>query len=232
MRAIGAALGVDEKTVRKRSRAVDRIAPYDENLAPVTNWLPRYHARNFPQPRPIQQGEGCSLVKAELVPLDRIERVIVVLRGHKVILDGDLAALYGVTPKRLNEQVRRNHERFPSDFMFQLTHQESENLRSQIATSSTWGGRRYQPHAFTEQGVAMLSSVLRSPRAVQVNIEIMRAFVRLRQILQSNSELARKLAALEKKYDAQFRVVFDAIRELMSPPPPTKRRIGFGTDAK
>jgi hypothetical protein len=173
--------------------------------------------------------------KSVLVPADRIERSILLIRGNKVMLDADLARLYGVSAKRLNEAVRRNRDRFPDDFIFQLTREEIEeltrqidasNLRSQFATSS-WGGRRYLPYAFTEQGVAMLSSVLRSKRAVQVNIEIMRAFVRLRRMLASNEELARKLAALERKYDAQFKVVFEAIRELMAPPSPKRRRIGF-----
>ena len=135
-----------------------------------------------------------------------------------------------MTTKRLNEQVKRNLARFPEDFMFQLIESETQFLRSQIATSKTGrGGRRYLPYAFTEQGVAMLSSVLGSERAVQVNIEIMRAFVRLRRILASHADLARKLEALEKKYDAQFKVVFDAIRQLMAPsePQPSKRRIGF-----
>ena len=149
------------------------------------------------------------------------------IRGQKVMLDADLADLYGVETKALNRAVRRNIGRFPDDFMFQLTFDEAEHLRCQFGTSR-WGGRRYQPYAFTEQGVAMLSSVLRSERAVRVNIEIMRAFVQLRQMLASHADLARKLAALEKNYDAQFKIVFDAIRELMSPPePPKKRRIGF-----
>ncbi len=159
---------------------------------------------------------------------ERIETLILLIRGHKVLLDADLAVLYGVTTKRLNEQVRRNRARFPTDFMFQLTSEEAESLRSQIATSKQGrGGRRYAPYVFTEQGVAMLSTVLNSERAIQVNIEIMRAFVRLRQILASNAQLARKLDALEKKYDAQFKVVFQAIRELMTPPEPNKRKIGF-----
>ncbi|HEY2594815.1 MAG TPA: ORF6N domain-containing protein, partial [Chloroflexota bacterium] len=165
--------------------------------------------------------------------------------GHRVLLDSDLAALYGVEAKALNQAVRRNPERFPADFMFRLTLAEVRalsvrttaptaepsiiigvsDLRSQSVTSS--GGRRYLPYAFTEQGVAMLSSVLRSPRAVQVNIEIMRAFVRLRQLLQSNTELAAKLDALEEKYDSQFAVVFEAIRELMIPPDVPTNPIGF-----
>jgi len=125
------------------------------------------------------------------------------------------------------QAVKINSERFPSDFMFQLSPGEFENLKSQIVTSS-WGGlRRAAPYAFTEQGVAMLSSVLRSKRAVLVNVEIMRAFVRLRQMLAAHADLARKLAALEKRYDAQFKVVFDAIRELMTPPTGKKRPIGF-----
>ena len=143
------------------------------------------------------------------------------------MLDSDLAELYGVATKVLIQAVKRNIARFPEDFMFQLSEQEVNNLRSQLVTSS-WGGRRYPPYAFTEQGVAMLSSVLRSDRAIHVNIEIMRAFVQLRRLLASNAELARKLAALENKYDAQFKVVFDAIRELMAPPEPGKKRpIGF-----
>jgi ORF6N domain-containing protein len=165
---------------------------------------------------------------ATTFPTERIERSILLIRGHKVLLDVHLAALYGVTTKRLNEQVRRNRARFPEDFMFQLTAEEIASLRSQIATSNKGrGGRRYAPYAFTEQGVAMLSTVLNSERAIQVNIEIMRAFVRLRQLLASNTELARKMDALEKKYDAQFKVVFDAIRQLMTPPEPNKRKIGF-----
>lgn len=159
------------------------------------------------------------------------------------MLDADLAMLYGVEARSLNQAVARNRQRFPADFMFQLSKAEYENIRSQFATtlggkkressqtvmsSRKHRGRRYRPYAFTEQGVAMLSSVLRSPRAVQVNIAIMRAFVRLREMLMSNADLARKLIALEDKYDAQFRIVFDAIRELMvGPPPSPKPRIGF-----
>jgi hypothetical protein len=143
------------------------------------------------------------------------------------MLDADLAALYEVSVKRLNQQVVRNRDRFPNDFMFQLSEKERANLRLQFATSSSWGGRRVAPYAFTEQGVAMLSSVLRSPRAVQVNIEIMRAFVRLREMLKGNADLARKLAVLETKYDAQFKVVFDAIYKLMTPSVRPPRRIGF-----
>jgi len=165
------------------------------------------------------------------VPADHIARSIVFLRGQKVLLDTDLAALYDVPTKVLNQAVRRNLERFPADFMFRLTAEEVAILRSQTVTSSSWGGRRAAPHAFTEQGVAMLSSVLRSRKAVLVNVEIMRAFVKLRQILESDAGLLRKLEALERRYDAQFKVVFDAIRALMTPPSPARKRIGFG-DAK
>ena len=168
-------------------------------------------------------------MKAELVPVEHVERVILVLRGHKVILDKDLASLYRVTTGNLNKAVNRNVERFPNDFMLRLTAAEFADLKFQFGTSS-WGGTRKLPRAFTEQGVAMLSSVLRSRRAVRVNIEIMRAFVRLRQMLQTNAELAAKLAALEKKYDAQFRVVFDAIRELMAPPVKPRKGIGFRSE--
>lgn len=163
-----------------------------------------------------------------LITIGHIERLILLIRGYKVMLDSDLAELYGVTTKRLNEQVRRNLSRFPEDFMFQLTESEVHLLRSQIATSKKGrGGRRYSPYAFTEQGIAMLSSVLNSERAIKVNIEIMRAFVRLRQILSANKELAKRLDELEKKYDSQFRIVFEAIRELMKPPETKKRPIGF-----
>jgi aromatic ring-opening dioxygenase LigB subunit len=165
-----------------------------------------------------------------LVPRERIEQTILVIRGHNVMLDSDLAQLYGVIVGRLNEAVKRNEDRFPSDFMFQLTKPEFEHLKSQIAISSSkWGGRRHAPYAFTEQGVAMLSSVLRSKRAIQVNIAIMRAFVQLRELIASNKGLARRLNELEKKYDGQFRVVFEAIRELMAEPAPKSRRIGFKT---
>ena len=163
---------------------------------------------------------------SNLLPTERIERLILFVRGHKVILDSDLAVLYGVETKALNRALMRNRERFPDDFVFQLIGSEFENLRCQFGTSR-WGGRRYLPYAFTEQGVAMLSGVLRSTRAIRVNVEIMRTFVRLRQLLASNAQLAQKLEALERKYDAQFKVVFDAIRELMTPPEPKKRKIGF-----
>jgi hypothetical protein len=168
-----------------------------------------------------------SVDYTSLLPPERIQQAILLLRGQKIMLSTSLAELYEVEPRALIQAVKRNTDRFPSDFVFQLTRQEVTNLKSQSVISS-WGGKRALPYAFTEQGVAMLSSVLHSPRAVRVNVEIMRAFVRLRQMLGSHVALARKLADLEKKYDAQFRVVFEAIRELMQPPEPLRKRIGFG----
>jgi len=165
-----------------------------------------------------------------LIPAERIDKAILLIRGHKVMLDRDLAELYGVPTKVLNQAVGRNAKRFPADFMFQLSKEEVEEWRSQLVTSNSAAkmGLRRPPYAFTEQGVAMLSSVLHSDRAVNVNIEIMRAFVRLRRLLATHADLARKLEALEKKYDAQFKMVFDAIRQLMAPPPePRRGRIGF-----
>ena len=157
-----------------------------------------------------------------------VERSILLIRGEKVILDAVLARMYGVSTGVLLQAVRRNRSRFPVDFMYQLEPQEVTRLKSQIVISKGRGGRRHRPYAFTEQGVAMLSSVLRSERAIMVNVEIMRTFVRLRRLLITHADLARKLEKLEKKYDTQFRVVFDAIRELMAPAPvPAKRRIGF-----
>jgi phage regulator Rha-like protein len=165
--------------------------------------------------------------KKSIIHGEQIENCIYFIRQQKVMLSTDLAALYEVEPRVLVQAVKRNIERFPEDFMFQLSKDEFADLKSQIVISS-WGGlRRATPYAFTEQGVAMLSSVLRSKRAIQVNIEIIRAFVKLRQMLASNAELTRKVNALEKKYDAQFKVVFDAIRSLMVPPEKPKSRIGF-----
>lgn len=203
--------------------------------------------------------------QSSIIPVERIEKAILFLRGKKVMLDSDLAELYGVETKVLNLAVRRNIERFPDDFMFQLTEEEWEILRFQFGTSKYndiasssenqrpddilrfqietskyddiksqgddvnigSGGRRYLPYAFTEQGVAMLSSVLRSDRAVKVNIEIMRAFVNLREMIASNQALSHRLDELEKKFDGQFRIVFDAIRQLMAPPEKEKGKIGF-----
>ena len=163
-----------------------------------------------------------------LIPAERIERSILLIRGEKVLLDRDLADLYQVETRVLIQAVKRNIGRFPTDFMFQLSTKELERWRSQFVMSNHAAkmGLRRRPYAFTEQGVAMLSSVLHSERAVDVNIEIMRAFVRLRQMLASHEELARKLDALEKKYDAQFRVVFDAIRQLMARRRPSRRNGG------
>lgn len=161
-----------------------------------------------------------------VLPVERIERAILVLRGQKVMLDEDIAALYRVETKVLVQAMKRNIERFPIDFMFQLSMEDIEILRCQMGTSS-WGGRRYLPYAFTEQGVAMLSSVLRSDRAVRVNIEIMRAFARLRQVMTSQADLVSRLDELEQKYDDQFKDVFEALRQLMAPPETEVRRIGF-----
>lgn len=163
-----------------------------------------------------------------------VQSKIYLIRGHKVMLDFDLADLYQIPTFRLNEQVKRNVRRFPSDFMFSLSDQELRILISQFAISSSrWGGRRRPPLAFTEQGVAMLSSVLKSERAADVNIAIMRAFVRLRQILSSNQDLENKIATLEVKYDGKFKLVFDAIRELMSHHAvPRKRVVGLADEEK
>ncbi|MBI5210746.1 MAG: ORF6N domain-containing protein [Elusimicrobia bacterium] len=173
-----------------------------------------------------------------LIPLESIERRIYLLRGHKVMLDSDLAALYGVGTRRLNEQVRRNLQRFPPDFMFRLTLEECRHLMSQIATSSSgWGGRRKLPLVFTQEGVAMLSGVLNSKRAIQVNIAIMRAFVRLREVLVTHKDLAKRLEDIERHLSghdaelgmqaAKIRAVFRALRRLMDPPAKQKRQIGF-----
>lgn len=154
----------------------------------------------------------------DILLIEQIEKLIYIVRGQKVMLDRDLAALYGVETKVLKQSVRRNIDRFPADFMFELTYQEVRDLRSQFVTSSSsgWGGRRYPPMAFTEQGIAMLSTTLKSKRAVQVNIEIMRTFVRIRQMLASHKDLEKRINALEERYDKQFKVVFDAIRALMN----------------
>ena len=162
-----------------------------------------------------------------IIPAEQIESIILLIRGQKVILDRDLAQLYGVTTGNLNKAVKRNLDRFPNDFMFPLTKEEYESLRFQFGIFKKGQHSKYLPYAFTEQGVAMLSSVLRSKQAVHVNIEIMRAFVRLRQMLSAHKDLERKLAALENKYDEQFRVVFDAIRALMASPEKPRKRNGF-----
>lgn len=170
---------------------------------------------------------------SEIVPQGMVEQKIYLLRGKKVMFSHDLAELYGVETKNLNKAVQRNLDRFPEDFMFQMTPQEAASLKFQIGTSKEagrGGRRRAFPYAFTEQGVAMLSSVLRSKKAIRVNIEIMRAFARLREILAVNKDFARRLEELERKFnahDAQFQAVFDAIRELMKTPEKPKRRIGF-----
>ena len=175
-----------------------------------------------------EQSGSDSAASAELIPAERIESRIYLVRGQKVLLDRHLAVFYGTTTRLVNQAVRRNKERFPLDFMFQLSREEIMRI-SQIETSSDL---KYSKTvlAFSEQGVAMLSGLLNSPRAIAVNIGIMRAFVRLRQMIASHVDLAHKLASLEKKYDAQFKIVFDAIRELMTPPAPAKKgEIGFHT---
>src|SRR5436190_9593197 len=166
-------------------------------------------------------------MKLALKP-ENLAQLVFFIRGEKVMLDSDLARLYGVEARALNQAVARNRKRFPSDFMFQLSSREYESLRSQIVTSNKGrGGRRTLPYAFTEQRVAMLSSVLRSQRAVEVNIAIMRTFVQLRRLMDTNRDLARKIEALEKKYDEHFAVVFEAIKQLIAPPAPARKQIGF-----
>jgi phage regulator Rha-like protein len=166
-----------------------------------------------------------------IVPFERIAGCIYVIRGYKVMLSHDLAELYGVDTGALTRQVRRNIERFPADFIFQLSKEEFENLKCQIGISS-WGGRRHFPFAFTEQGVAMLSSVLRSRRAVAVNIAIMRTFVKLREILATNSSLRRKIEVIERKYDEQFRLVFKILSEMAIPEEKPKKPVGFLTESQ
>jgi hypothetical protein len=161
------------------------------------------------------------------VPAERILHSIHVLRGERILLDADLADLYQVETRVLVQAVKRNLGRFPGDFMFQLSEKEWADLKSQFVISSSWGGRRTAPYAFTELGVAMLSSVLNSERAIQANISIMRAFTQLRGMLAAHADLARKMESLERKYDGQFRVVFEAIRDLMAPPAPAKKPLGF-----
>jgi hypothetical protein len=164
-------------------------------------------------------------VKAKVA--SQIRQSIFFIRGQKVILDAHLAELYAVETRVLIQAVRRNAKRFPRDFMFQLSPREFSNLRSQIVISSLWGGRRSAPYAFTEQGVAMLSSVLHSKRAIEVNVEIMRTFVELRRMVSDHAELAERISELEKKYDGQFQVVFTAIRNLIEPREKPQRRIGY-----
>src|ERR1043166_3734591 len=169
-------------------------------------------------------------MRQEIIPIERIAGSIHVLRGQKIILDFDLARLYRVTTGNLNKAVQRNAERFPPDFMFQVSQDEAERLIFQFGRSKGRGGRRHRPYAFTEQGVAMLSSVLNSERAVKVNIAIMRAFVRLREALETNRELAQKFAELEQrvgKHDEEIAAIIEAIRQLITPPEKPRREIGF-----
>jgi len=169
-----------------------------------------------------------------LIPVERVEQSILLIRGEKVILDSDLARLYKVATKRLNEQVKRNIDRFPEDFMFQLNQKEADSLRSQIATLKKGRGqhRKYLPYVFTEHGALMAANILNSPIAIQGNVQVVRAFIRLRQILASHVTLTRKLNELEKKYDVQFKVVFEAIRQLMIPPETKQKPIGFQVKRK
>jgi len=162
-----------------------------------------------------------------LVPVGSIASVIRFLRGQRIILDADLAVLYGVETRALNQAVKRNRERFPEAFMFQLTEKEQDAMRSQIVISKGKGGRRFRPFAFTEHGALMAANVLNSARAVSMSVQIVETFIRMRQILVSYSDLARKLSAMEKKYNVQFKVVFDAIRQLMTPPETKRKAIGF-----
>ena len=168
------------------------------------------------------------MTESTLIPIERVEQVIYLIRGQKVMLDRDLAALYGLETRVLNQAVKRNATRFPDDFMLELSREEIRNI-SQFVTCSENPAIKHSKRvlAFTEQGVAMLSGILKSPRAVEVNIAIMRTFVKLRRMLESSEELSIKLAELESKYDEQFRLVFEAIRELMIPPEPKKNPIGF-----
>ena len=161
------------------------------------------------------------------IPIERVEQAIILIRGEKVILDSDLASLYGVDTRSLIQALKRNGRRFPADFVFQLTKDEFKSLRSQTVIAKGRGGRRSLPYAFTEHGAIMAANVLNSERAVEASVEVVRAFVRLRQIVLSNRELARKVEELERKYDAQFKVVFDAIKALMKPPEPKRNQIGF-----
>jgi hypothetical protein len=222
--------------------SIDRVAtienvlirPSQSSLA-TTQGAAACNFRYFPNSplsftmRPQIITRGATLKQSSLIPVETIEKTIYLIRGQKVMLDADLASLYQVTTKALNQAVRRNRERFPNDFMFQLTTKELEELnRSQIVTGSQrHRDPKLRPYAFTEQGVAMLSSILHSKRSILVNIEIMRTFAQLHLMLATNTELSRRLNDLESKYDRQFKVVFDAIRQLMSPPSSSRKQIGF-----
>jgi hypothetical protein len=172
------------------------------------------------------------MIKSISLSDKEIENKIYLIRGQKVMIDSDLASLYEIDTKRLNEQVKRNAERFPPDFMFQLTEKEPENLRSQIATSSFWGGRRTLPYVFTEHGVLMLSSVLNSSRAIQVNIQIMRIYVRIRELFAMNKDILQKLEQIEKnvtRHDEEIKLVFKYLKQLLQTPPPPRKKIGYKT---
>jgi excisionase family DNA binding protein len=204
---------------------VDRKKTVEEIQELVTNCdrLDRLKHGNYESKKEV-------LMKA-LVPIERITSKIYLIRGMKVMLDRDLAELYDVETKVLKQAIRRNIGRFPEDFMFELSKEEFKNLRSQIVTSS-WGGLRYLPMVFSEQGVAMLSSVLRSERAIQVNIQIMRAFTQLRQMLSTHEDLKRKIESMERKYDQQFQIVFEAIKQLLETDEKPKKKIGYTVKEK
>jgi hypothetical protein len=173
--------------------------------------------------------------KTSLIPVEHVQNSILLIRGQKVILDADLAQLYGTTTKRLNEQVRRNPDRFPGDFMYKLSGDEFTKLKKKFEArgmSGHWGKKRYPPYAFTEHGAIMAAGLINTEIAIEVSIYVVRAFVRLRQIFQTHEDLACKLDALEKKYDAQFSAVFEVIRQLMAPPKPKKKQVGFHWDKK
>jgi phage regulator Rha-like protein len=184
-------------------------------------------ARSRSQFATLKKGK---IMVESLIPTEKIEKTILLIRGQKVILDTDLAKLYGVTTKRLNEQVKRNKDRFPDDFMFQLTNQEVVRLRSQFATLKKGRGqhRKYQTYAFTEHGSIMAANVLNSKQAIMMSVHVVRAFVKLRELISTHTQLAKKIADLEKRYDHQFKIVFDAIRALMMPPNKPQKKIGFG----
>ncbi len=226
-------IAVDPEVHRLRTAELEeRAAPLAARMFRSTNLRTHLESDDADLPscaRPRDDAIVVGMRAVSRVDLERVRRAVVRVRGQNVMLDSDLAALYAVDVKVLNQAVKRNRDRFPSDFMLQLTRNETTSLRSQIVTLDGGRGRhrKYLPKAFTEQGVAMLSSVLRSQRAVRMNIEIMRVFVQFRQIFGANDELARKLDALERKYDGQFRAVFQAIRELMTPSKPPRRTIGF-----
>jgi hypothetical protein len=209
--------------------ALGGVVWYSDNLSALRHPC-GLHFRDYGPPEsPVAKR---TETQDAVIPSERIERAILLIRGQKVMLDADLATLYSVETGQLIRAVKRNVDRFPSDFAFQLTQKEFTDLKCQIGISSSWGGRRKTSWVFSEQGVAMFSSVLRSRRAAHVNIQIMRTFVRLREILATHADLARRLDDLEQKYDKQFAVVFDAIRQLMARPKDKRHELGYHTLTK